>query len=107
MPRQPQLIVPVTGTVPPPQALPPCKLLEDMRANAAGDWGMKDVETLCEQIGLTCKPPRRGSHHKVFCPGVQGMLTIPAKKPIKAPYIRSLVALADVHRKRAATSGAK
>lgn len=101
-PKHPQGTI-RAGHAAPPQPLPTCKLLEDMRANPAGDWTMKDVETLCAQIGLTCKPPRRGSHHKVFCPGIQGMLTIPAKKPIKAPYIRSLVGLADAFQKRAAT----
>jgi hypothetical protein len=87
------------GTPPPPPALPPCKLLEEMRANPRKDWLIKDVETLCSQIGLEFKPPRRGSHYKVLSNHLEGMLTIPAHKPIKAPYIRHLVALADSHRK--------
>lgn len=108
MSRQPSpSSAPAAGIVSPVQALPPCKLLEEMRANAAGNWTMKDVETLCNQLGLECAPPRRGSHFKVFCKGIQGMLTIPAKRPIKAPYIRNLVALADVHRKRSAAGAGK
>jgi hypothetical protein len=82
----------------PPPSVAPCKLLEDMRNNPAGDWTIKQIETLCGQIGLMFKPPRRGSHFKAFSEHLDGMLTIPARKPIKSPYIKRLVALSDAHR---------
>ena len=73
-------------------------LLEKMRANPRGDWQIKDVETLCEQVGLELRPPSGGSHFKVCSPLLRDILTIPARRPIKAPYIRNLVSYSDAHR---------
>ena len=68
-----------------------------MKANPKGDWNLKHVQTICEQAGLSCNPPTRGSHWKVRSPYVMGVLTIPNARPIKAPYIRDLVGLISVH----------
>jgi len=54
-----------------------------------------NVERLCRACGLTITPPRRGSHFKVRDPQSGTTLTIPAHRPIRAVYIRALVALAD------------
>lgn len=73
------------------------KMLEKMRANPS-NWKIDQVETLCQQVGLECRPARGGgSHFKVFGARLNGILTIPAKRPIKAVYIKRLVALADAH----------
>lgn len=71
-------------------------LLSRMRGNNQGGWTIKDVETLCGQHGLSCLPPRRGSHYKVKRPGVKIILTIPFHRPIKPVYIRRLVWLIDL-----------
>jgi len=70
-------------------------LLERMRANPQADWTIADIERLCRACGLTVTPPRRGSHYKVRDPLSRTTLTIPARRPIRAVYIRALVALAD------------
>jgi hypothetical protein len=71
-----------------------------MRKNPAGNWSMARVETLCGQVSLFCKPPRSGgSHFKVWSPHLDGILTIPASRPIKAVYIKKLVRMADAHRR--------
>ena len=70
-------------------------LLERMRANPQADWTISDIERLCGACGLTITPPRRGSHYKVRDPKSGTTLTIPARRPIRAVYIRALVALAD------------
>jgi hypothetical protein len=85
----------IAGALP---QLPHCQLLEDMRNNPAGDWTIRNVETLCTQTGLSCKPPRRGSHYKVCSKHFNGMLTIPAQRRLKAPYIKLLVYMVDTHR---------
>lgn len=85
-PEEQRLLPPKTET---------CKLLEEMRKKPSGDWTIKDVETLCNKIGLAFKSPTRGSHYKVCATGNPIILTIPAKKPIKAPYIKLLVAMVD------------
>jgi len=66
-----------------------------MRVNAQADWTIADVERLCREVGLTITPPRRGSHYKVRDPASGTTLTIPARRPIRAVYIRALVELAD------------
>jgi hypothetical protein len=70
-------------------------LLERMRTNSPGDWTIADIERLCRAYGLTITAPRHGSHYKVRDPKSGAILTIPARLPIKAVYIRALVALAD------------
>jgi len=70
-------------------------LLERMRANPQVDWTIADIERLCRACGLTMTPPRCGSHFKVRDPKSGTTLTIPACRPVRAVYIRALVALAD------------
>lgn len=72
-------------------------LLELMRQNPQKDWSMNDIGTLCNQVGLTLKPPSNGSHHKVISDILHGALTVPYKRPVKAFYIKQLVGLADAH----------
>lgn len=74
------------------------RLLEAMRRNPVGDWTMADVEKLCRGFNITCTPPAGGgSHFKVSQPGSRLILTIPARRPVKAVYIRKLVAFVDEH----------
>jgi hypothetical protein len=70
--------------------------LEDMRRNPRGDWRIGDVEALCREHGIMCDPPRGGgSHYKVGHSRLAEKLTIPSKRPIKAVYIRRLIAFVD------------
>lgn len=71
--------------------------LEMMRANPRKDWQIKDIEKLCDQLGMELRPPSKGSHFKVCSPYIRDILTIPAKRPIKPFYIKSLVSFADAH----------
>jgi hypothetical protein len=72
------------------------KRLEEIRQNPAADWRISDIEALCREFGVDCKPPRGGgSHYKVSHPRISEKLTIPFKRPIKAVYIRRLVVFID------------
>lgn len=73
------------------------KLLERMKTNPRDDWTIKDVETLCQQTGLVFLNPSNGSHYKVASERVDGVITIPAAKPIKPVYIRNVVSMAQTH----------
>jgi hypothetical protein len=74
-------------------------LLSRMRRNPAGDWTIDDVGTVCYRFGLQCQAPSGGgSHYKVSHPSVPEILTIPARKPIKVPYIRKFVRMVDLVR---------
>lgn len=71
------------------------KLLAAMRANPQGDWSIGDVETVARAFGISCKPPRRGSHYTLSHERKYGHLTIPARRPIKAIYIRLLIEMIE------------
>ena len=67
-------------------------LLDRMRAAPAADWDIDDVIRLCREYDIRCSPPRGGgSHYKISHSARREILTIPARKPIKAVYIRKLV----------------
>jgi hypothetical protein len=72
------------------------KRLEEMRANPVGDWQIDDVRVVCREFGIDLQAPRSGgSHYKVTHPRQHDILTIPARRPIKAVYIRRLVEFVD------------
>jgi len=72
------------------------KRLEEIRRNPRGDWRMGDIEALCREFGILCEPPRgAGSRYRIGHPRLAEKLTIPSKRPIKAVYIRNLVAFVD------------
>jgi formylmethanofuran:tetrahydromethanopterin formyltransferase len=70
-----------------------------MRNNPRADWTISDVETLCRSFDIGCAASRSGSsHYKIFHVSISEILTIPFKRPIKAVYIRKLVAFVDAVR---------
>ena len=95
----PQNLQPAASTIPAVTS----KMLERMRTNPA-DWKIENVETLCRQVGLECMPARGGgSHFKAWSAHLNGILTIPAKRPIKPVYIKRLISLADAHIEKSAS----
>ncbi len=70
--------------------------LDRMRSSHAGDWTIGDVEAVCRDHGVICRPPRGGgSHYKVSHPSQRDILTIPSRRPVKPVYIRKLVRFID------------
>jgi hypothetical protein len=75
------------------------KRLEAMRRNPAGDWKIADVEALRREFSVQLMPNRSGgSHYKISHSSQREILTLPFKRPIKAVYIRKLVAFIDAVR---------
>ena len=75
------------------------KRLEDMRTNPAGDWRIDDVRVVCREFGLVLLAPRSGgSHYTVTHRSQHDILSVPARRPIKAVYIRRLVEFVDAVR---------
>jgi hypothetical protein len=66
-------------------------LLERMRRNPAGDWNIRDVETVCREYGVLFQPGKGTSHCHAKHPAAREILTIPARRPIKPVCIRKLV----------------
>jgi len=74
-------------------------LLEQMRSNPRNDWQITDVHNLCEEYGVKMDSPSSGSHYKIHSDYIYDILIMPAKRPIKAIYIKWLVTYIDVHLK--------
>ncbi len=72
-------------------------LFDKMKSNPKGDWTINNVKTLCKQNGLTIVPPASGSHYVIHSPYIDGILSVPARRPIKPIYIRQLVGLCEAH----------
>ena len=72
------------------------KWLAQMKSNPAGNWTIEDVEFVSRNLGLDCKATKRESHYVVSHAKIEGLLTIPAKRPIKPIYIKLLVGLAEI-----------
>jgi predicted RNA binding protein YcfA (HicA-like mRNA interferase family) len=69
------------------------KKLDSMRNNPR-DWQISDVENVARAHGVTVR--KGGGSHVTFShPTVSDILTIPARRPIKAPYIRDFVNFID------------
>ena len=69
------------------------KLLDKMRHNPR-DWRIEDLETLARRFGLGIRKSG-GSHAVFFHVANGGMLTVPARRPIKPVYIKAFLALLD------------
>lgn len=76
---------------------PKLPLLEQMRRNPRADWTIDDVARVCADHHIELEPPSGGSHYKAISPLLSGHLTVVARKPIKAFYIKALVSMIDGH----------
>lgn len=71
--------------------------LEKMKANPRDGWLIRDIKKLCKEHGLHCEAPTRGDHYKVYSDVLEGTLTVPAHRPVKPYYIKSLTSYIDAH----------
>jgi len=69
------------------------KLLDAMRNNPR-DWRMEQLLTVARQFDVTVRNDG-GSHHVFAHAAIQGIVTVPAHRPIKPVYIRQFLALID------------
>ena len=68
------------------------KILAGMRQNPR-DWRMKDLKVVARHYRLTHR--QQGTSHATFRSPAGAVVVVPARRPIKPPYIRSFVALID------------
>jgi len=62
------------------------KRLDAMRRNPRGDWRLEDLQTVATRHNIAIR--HDGGSHAVFRRADGAMLTIPARRPIKAIYIK-------------------
>lgn len=70
------------------------KMLTAMRRNPVGDWQMSDLLSLAKRFGLDVRSTG-GSHHVFSHVRTDTTLTVPARRPIKAIYIKQFLVLLD------------
>jgi len=68
-----------------------------MKAKPKAGWTISDIETACNQLGMTCAAPSHGDHYKVSSAHIPVIVTVPATRPVKLPYIKSFLKLAEAH----------
>ncbi|WP_299439162.1 hypothetical protein [uncultured Rhodospira sp.] len=72
------------------------KHFRKMKDQPSADWTIADVQAVCRAYDIEVVPPRGGgSHFKIRHPSQAHILTIPARRPIKAVYIRRLVSFIE------------
>lgn len=73
-----------------------------MKRDPCGAWKISDVAVVCGSFGLDCKPPREGSqsHYIVSHPEIEGLLPIPARRPIKPIYIMLFIDMVESLKQR-------
>jgi len=69
------------------------KLLAAMRRNP-NNWTMSQLLTIAQRHGMEVRSTG-GSHHVFSHRDVRDSLTVPARRPIKAVYIKRFLALLD------------
>ena len=69
------------------------KIVNAMRNNPR-DWAMAKLLSVASHYGLEVRSTG-GSHHVFSHPSVMNSLSVPARRPIKAIYIKRFIALID------------
>ena len=69
------------------------KTLAAMRAHPL-DWRIEDLEAVARAFGINSRRPG-GSHVYFTHPRVAEGVSVPARRPIKPPYVRAFVRLVD------------
>ena len=68
------------------------KILAGMRSNPQ-DWRIEDLKTVARKYGITHR--QHGTSHVTFRASEGLLVVVPARRPIKPPYIRQFLALVD------------
>ena len=69
------------------------KQIAAMRRNPRGDWQLDDLKSVAARHGVIVR--HDGGSHAVFRRADGGMLTVPARRPIKPVYIKQFVAFIE------------
>lgn len=68
------------------------KILAGMRSNPR-DWRIEDLKTVARKYGIAHR--QHGTSHVTFRFPERPLVVVPARRPIKPPYIRQFLALVD------------
>ena len=71
------------------------KHLAAMKRLPERDWPVEDVVDTCKNYGVRCVVPAGGAHYVLSHHLVDGLLTIPARRPLKPRHVMLLVDLLE------------
>ena len=71
------------------------KQLAAMKRWPEKDWAVEDVVDTCRTYGVRCVVPAGGAHYVLSHHLVDGLLTIPARRPLKPFHVMLLVDLLE------------
>ena len=71
------------------------KQLAAMRRSPDGEWPVEDVVGTCRSYGVRCVVPEGGEHYVLSHHLIDGLLTIPANRPLKTFHVMLLVDLLE------------
>lgn len=75
------------------------KRYEAMRNNPRDSYHIDDVRAVASLFGIACEKPSGGSHYNLKHPRIDGLLTVPARRPIKTVYIVLLLEMIEAIRR--------
>ena len=71
------------------------KRLEGMKRQPQKEWTVEDVIDVCRIYGVRCLTPPKGSHYVLSHHLIDGLLTLPARRPLKPFHIMLFVELVE------------
>ena len=71
------------------------KQLAAMKRSPDREWPVEDVVGTCSSYGVRCVVPAGGSHYVLSHHLIDGLLTIPASRPLKPFQVMLLVDLLE------------
>lgn len=69
------------------------KTLKAMKLNPKSDWHIEDLKSIAQKLNVDFRQP--GGSHVTFRTKKGNKLTVPARKPIKAIYIKMFIELIE------------
>ena len=71
------------------------KHLAAMKRSPQSNWPIAEIVDTCRTYGVRCVVPAGGSHYVVSHHLIDGLLTIPSKRPLKPLHVMLLVDLLE------------
>lgn len=69
--------------------------LAAMKYNPGQGWSIEQVEELCRGFSVHPYVPPGGRHCVLSHPSIEGLLTVPADRPIKPLYVQLVVDMVE------------
>ena len=69
------------------------KLLTRMRNDPSSDWRIEQLKAIADRYAISYR--QSGTSHVTFRPPRGDKLTVPARRPVKAVYVRRFLAMLD------------